>query len=114
LTVCRPTLHARTLLALAHHELMHTLGFEHGQFVDLSEADQIKLIPENYEISKQAEKRAPAPSDRKAARIVSLIEREKKWQTRMKRAQTAMKKIRASLRRYERTEPGLLAAYRRK
>lgn len=114
LTVCRPVLHARTLLALAHHELMHVYGYEHGKFRDLTDEEQITLIPTNYEMPKPAGKPKASPDDRKAKRVASLIERQKQWQTRAKRAQTALKKIRKSLRHYERNEPALLAAYRSK
>ena len=112
LTVPRPSLDARELLRLAHHELMHTYGYEHSGYVDISEAERAVLIPANYKMPTPAPKAKPAPADRKARRVASLIARRKQWQTRIKRAQTALTKIRKSLRLYERTAPALLAAYR--
>lgn len=114
LTIPRPNVSARLVLYLVYHELMHVYGYRHGQFVDLTEAEQAKIIPDDYALQPPEAPRKPTTTDRKSARIVALLDREKKWQTRAKRARTALTKIRRSLKHYERTAPEMLVAYRKK
>lgn len=110
LTVPRTGLKAREFLSLAHHELMHTYGFRHEQYRDLNAAELEELIPNDYELAKATAPRKPTPTERTQAKIISLLERQAQWESRLVRAQRALQKLSKSLRYYEKHKPELLAA----
>lgn len=88
LTLPRKDLTARRLLWIAYHELMHSFGYTHRQYRDLTDAELAALVPTDYVIPSQLPVVRP---DRKLARVGALIARRDAWQSKLRRAQTALK-----------------------
>ena len=89
--------------SLVYHELMHTYGYKHKQFTDISGRELAKLYPENYILQPAAPKQKAAASPIWQKRYKAALASEKRWLTKHKRAETALKKVRKKVRYYEAT-----------
>lgn len=92
---------ARSFVKIVYHELMHTYGYHHNQFEDISQEDLEKLVPENYNLPAEPvkTKKATAPAWRK--KYDQAVAAEKRWMAKQKRAATALKKARKKIKYYE-------------
>lgn len=85
-----------------HWRVMPHMGGH--EFHSMTEAHLIRFALERGFLEgrlKRPEKEKP-PRDRKAERHAAAVLRLKRWETKAKRADTAIKKLRATVRRYER------------
>lgn len=108
LTLPRTGLLARRVVWLAHHELMHVYGYGHAQFRNISDADLDRLLPIDY-APPAIRVRKRSRDEIKTTRIEQLLAQRKAWQRKLRSAQRRLKKINASIRYYERTQPALIA-----
>lgn len=106
-----------TVLWLIQHEVWHLFGIRHPQMPDAVNretpaaresirdrfASLIAELGETMPLVADPEPKAVEPSDERAVRkIAALAEREKRWTTKLRRAQTALAKLRKSRTYYER------------
>jgi hypothetical protein len=97
---------------LAHvirHELAHTRGMEHRQMTKNSLYSRVGNWREIHAWAEEMplERQAKKPKDDvQLQRYQRALAAEKRWTTKLKRAQTALKNLRPKLRRYE----GILTA----
>jgi hypothetical protein len=95
---------------LAHtiaHELAHTRGMQHHQMNRNPQYYRIGNWRERYAWAETMPLQRSTPKtrpkgDAQVQRYHRALASEKRWQTKLKRAQTALKKLRAKLRYYER------------
>jgi len=100
-TIPNSELPVRWFASLVYHELMHTYGYLHKQFTDISSKELTKLYPENYILQAAPPKKKKATSPLWQKRYKAAQASEKRWMTKHKRAETALKKIRKKVRYYE-------------
>lgn len=94
------------LVHIVYHELMHTYGYDHSQYSDITTAEAEKLYPENFEVPVEQ----PTPAKLKQAacpkwrtKYESALKRRKAWLSKQKRAANALKKVEKQIKYYERT-----------
>jgi predicted SprT family Zn-dependent metalloprotease len=93
---------------LAHviaHELAHIRGMQHRQMTHNPQYSRVGDWRSRYAwaLDMPLEKAQPKPKqDVQVKRYEAVLAQERRWQTKLKRAQTALKKLRPKLRRYER------------
>ncbi len=92
---------ARSFVKIVYHELMHTYGYNHDQYSDISQADLEKVVPENYNIRAEPVKVKPAAEPVWKKKYQQALAAEKRWLAKQKRAVTALKKARKKVRYYE-------------
>lgn len=91
----------------AAHEMAHTRGMQHHQMTKNPLYSRVGDWRERYAwaegmpIEKEQAKAKLKP-DVQTSRYLNVLTREKAWMTKLKRAQTALKKLRAKRRYYER------------
>jgi hypothetical protein len=80
----------QTIMRTFLHELDHCRGRKHGDMPN-DKHRNISFIPDGYSIKEKEPKVKKKKTD--DDKIAALIKRKKSWKTKMKRAETAMKKI---------------------
>lgn len=95
----------RTLATLARHELLHSYGYGHSAFTD-DWADPWPELAQLGEFIPVQQPRAKPPRDRAAERFAAAQAAERRWLSRLRRAETALKKVRRRLAYYERKAAG--------
>jgi hypothetical protein len=93
------------LASLVYHELMHTYGYKHSQFTDITEVELNKLFPEAYNIPTATEA-TPDKSPKWRKRYDTALINEKRWLSKQKRAANALKKVRTRIKYFERKYGG--------
>jgi len=93
-----------TLASLVYHELMHTYGYRHSEYNDITEPELNKLFPETYDIPAQPEPKARlAALPKWQTKYNRLLARRKTWESKQRRAKVALKKLETQIKYYERT-----------
>lgn len=92
-----------SLASLVYHELMHTYGYKHSQYNDISEKELNKLFPEVIDLPPAIDKVKAAALPKWQAKYDSALKRRKVWQAKAKRAANALKKVEKQIAYYERT-----------
>ena len=100
-TIPNKDLPVRWFANLVYHELMHTYGYKHKQFTEISSKELEKLYPENYILQPALPKQKAAASPIWQKRYKVALASEKRWLTKHKRAETALKKVRKKILYYE-------------
>ncbi len=80
-----------------HHELDHCYGLKHGNMVS-EHIRNVKYI--DFDIAEKSKPQKKEKTD--DIKIISLQERRKKWESKIKRAKTAIVKINRTLKYYDR------------
>lgn len=91
---------------IVYHELMHTYGYVHSQYTDLSER-QLDDFGFGHELIPLAATKKRVARNMKAERHLSAIRRLREWQTKEKRARNAIKKLQRIIRYYDRQRAAL-------
>lgn len=81
------------------HELDHCMGLRHGEMQADHKRDMSFLPLEDIQIREYAQPVKKIPTDH--SKVDSLLNRKKKWESKIKRGQTAIKKINKQIRYYE-------------
>ena len=99
------------LAATFEHELYHSFGVgEHGDFPPsvmscnpepFEHYPELLGLPEQLSYAVKAQKPKPTTEELQRKRVEKLLQQRKPWVTKARRAETAIKKIDASLKRYE-------------
>jgi hypothetical protein len=96
----RGTVSARDVAALFLHELLHSLGYHHGQggLRSCGLGNQLRevaaFIPETtLEEVKPAAKSKPTLDDKRSAKLAAIQTRIAKWESKLRRAEKALAKL---------------------
>lgn len=90
------------LVHIIYHELMHTYGYKHSQYSDITKRECLKLYPDNIAVPAAAAPAAKEKPPKWQTKLNALRNRQDAWQRKAKRAENALKKINTSIKYYER------------
>ncbi len=103
----------RTFADLVYHELMHSYGYKHTQYRDLTKAELNEMLGEEWcdqLIPLAATVAKPKPEVSVVEkRYAALLKRQQQWDAKLRRATTAKKKVDREVKVYARRHPQLLA-----
>jgi len=109
LSVPRGQLDILEFAALWRHELWHLYGLRHRDYTPTvlycKPESVVGMVEPGTLVEVAPTKKVVSPDDERTARVKSLVDRLKRWESKRKRAETAITKIRRSLRYYERQIP---------
>lgn len=103
------TIDKAVLARVIAHELAHTLNYHHKDmkgnalFYGVGNSHEIYAWAEHWPFGKTAPKARSQGAELKLARLGRVLKRESQWETKLKRAQNALKKIKVQRRYYERS-----------
>jgi hypothetical protein len=109
LCIRRGIISVHSVAYLFAHEMMHLYGYGHNRMgnrghsapVDLDDIEQVLGFADIKEREPQKKKR-PEGVELQQQRYLRVLELEREWQSKLKRAQNALKKYRRKKRYYER------------
>jgi hypothetical protein len=93
-----------TVASLFAHELMHSYGYRHSEMASRGRADPVELTEftgTTLDEQKPKPKAKPSTAELQAQRYGRVLERERRWQSKLKRAQTALRKLKRQRKYYE-------------
>lgn len=95
-----PILTTRGIAWIFYHELMHVYGYGHKQYNDIPKGELDALIVDWPKYPPKIEVKEKSKVDHVAKRAASVDTRIKSWESKLKRATTALKKLKAQRKYY--------------
>jgi hypothetical protein len=96
-----PTLTTYAIAWIFYHEAMHVYGYRHKQYTDIPRKELEALIADLPEYPPKMEKKAKPKVDHVVKRAANVEARIKGWESKLKRAATALKKLKTQKSYYD-------------